>query len=291
MYESETVNLILPESAMAISVPPEGMEIGRSTSCLLRLDDPNVSRRHARIVCGETPVLVDLASKNGTYVNGTLLQGSHELHDGDTISFGDRVLTVRIAKDENAFDSSEDVTSNQEVSEDFNSSKKAGSGTMTGLGAIGRVSLDPTCPVCGEQNAADVACCGGCGYNYPKARPRAITHDAIPVTEGRRREARRPVDLEATYSSSSISNAKGMLENVSSEGVFIRAEDLDGIGTYCTITVNDEHGDELRIEGFVRHVLRRSRRGKKGMGVEFGKLSPRAQTWLSCILRRLDGLD
>lgn len=50
--------------------------IGRTPQCDVSLDDPAVSRRHARLVRTETGLLIgDLGSTNGTYVNGRRVQG------------------------------------------------------------------------------------------------------------------------------------------------------------------------------------------------------------------------
>ncbi len=64
--------------------------IGQSTACQLRLTDPTVSRRHASVdVDGNHLRLKDLASTNGTYLNGTrvieaLLVGGEEIQVGST---------------------------------------------------------------------------------------------------------------------------------------------------------------------------------------------------------------
>ncbi|MBW4510664.1 MAG: PrsW family intramembrane metalloprotease [Scytonematopsis contorta HA4267-MV1] len=72
--------------------------IGREpTSCQIVLDSnlySTVSRRHASIKPSPTPdgkisyLLCDNNSANGTYLNGSRLQGCQELHPGDLIIFG-----------------------------------------------------------------------------------------------------------------------------------------------------------------------------------------------------------
>jgi len=63
--------------------------IGRSEECEVTLEDPLVSRRHARIVVqGDDVIIEDLASRNGVRVNGTLLEASHSLADGDRVRIG-----------------------------------------------------------------------------------------------------------------------------------------------------------------------------------------------------------
>jgi hypothetical protein len=62
--------------------------IGRSRECDLRVSDGNASRRHAEITReGETFVLVDLGSTNGTELNGRRVT-REELAEGDTITIG-----------------------------------------------------------------------------------------------------------------------------------------------------------------------------------------------------------
>ncbi|MFT4148290.1 MAG: DUF3662 and FHA domain-containing protein [Micrococcaceae bacterium] len=63
--------------------------IGRSTTADIMVDDPGVSRRHLEIqVKGPHAYAVDLGSTNGSFINGRRLQGSIELHDGNTITIG-----------------------------------------------------------------------------------------------------------------------------------------------------------------------------------------------------------
>jgi hypothetical protein len=62
--------------------------LGRSRESDVRVDDPNVSRRHAEIRQeGATYWLVDLDSTNGTEVNGRRVSRA-KLADGDTIVLG-----------------------------------------------------------------------------------------------------------------------------------------------------------------------------------------------------------
>jgi DNA-binding winged helix-turn-helix (wHTH) protein len=69
--------------------------LGRDEALLARVDGPGVSRRHARIdVRDGRATLVDLGSKNGTFVDGARLEGPRALRDGDTIRLGRRVSVV-----------------------------------------------------------------------------------------------------------------------------------------------------------------------------------------------------
>jgi predicted component of type VI protein secretion system len=67
--------------------------LGRSSECDLRLPDADTSRRHASIVCeGGRFVLHDLASTNGTLVNGERIE-SRALAPGDRIEIGANTVT------------------------------------------------------------------------------------------------------------------------------------------------------------------------------------------------------
>lgn len=77
-----------------VQLPAEAtVVIGRSRSCELRLPDADTSRRHAKIVCqGSAFVLHDLASTNGTFVNGKQVE-ERQLEAGDRIQIGSNHIT------------------------------------------------------------------------------------------------------------------------------------------------------------------------------------------------------
>ena len=82
----EVVTLTLAGQAHPIT--SRSFVIGRSRECDLRVSDGNASRRHAEITReGDTFVLVDLGSTNGTELNGRRVT-REELADGDTITIG-----------------------------------------------------------------------------------------------------------------------------------------------------------------------------------------------------------
>jgi hypothetical protein len=67
--------------------------LGRSRDADVRIDDPNISRRHAEIVQeGSTYWLVDLGSTNGTEVNGRRVQRA-KLADGSSFTVGETTVT------------------------------------------------------------------------------------------------------------------------------------------------------------------------------------------------------
>lgn len=67
--------------------------IGRSPECHITIDDPLLSRQHAKIVVSATTAtLHDLGSRNGSRVNGRMLVEPQLLHDGDRLRLGTQEL-------------------------------------------------------------------------------------------------------------------------------------------------------------------------------------------------------
>ncbi len=75
------------------TIPERGfITVGRGKDNAIILNDSQVSRHHARLLCGPHGCLLkDLSSSNGVQVNGDLIQ-SRFLHDGDIVRIGDHVL-------------------------------------------------------------------------------------------------------------------------------------------------------------------------------------------------------
>jgi len=92
-------SLVIHEGAGAGSEHPVDGELilGREQSTAdLVLEDPGVSRLHARVLPDSGGVVVeDLGSSNGTYVNGHRISGPVELGTGDELQVGDTVVGIR----------------------------------------------------------------------------------------------------------------------------------------------------------------------------------------------------
>lgn len=76
-------------------VRPSGIIIGRDRECELRLGSSDISRKH----CSLRPsldgiVVIDLRSRNGTYVNNALIEAETLLMPGDVIRVGPLELQV-----------------------------------------------------------------------------------------------------------------------------------------------------------------------------------------------------
>jgi DNA-binding winged helix-turn-helix (wHTH) protein len=71
--------------------------LGRDEDAIVWIDDPEVSRRHARIVVTESgATLEDLGSKNGTFVRGERIRGVVSLKEGDLITIGPSSMILQV---------------------------------------------------------------------------------------------------------------------------------------------------------------------------------------------------
>ncbi|MFB7616185.1 FHA domain-containing protein [Kitasatospora sp. NPDC056181] len=65
------------------------MLVGRDSECQIHVGEPGVSRRHAVVWrSGGHTTVEDLASTNGTRLNGHPVFGQQEVHTGDVLDFG-----------------------------------------------------------------------------------------------------------------------------------------------------------------------------------------------------------
>ena len=84
-----------PNVGMAYMLDKPEMTIGRDLTNEIVINDPEVSRRHARVILqGQNYILEDLGSTNGTAVNGQRLAGPYLLQPGEVIIFGEQVSMV-----------------------------------------------------------------------------------------------------------------------------------------------------------------------------------------------------
>lgn len=79
-------------------VLPQGASVlGRGSTCDVRIDDPRLSRSHARFtVSGHSLRVEELGSRNGVLVDGHRINGMVELHHGQVVVCGPVVLMVSI---------------------------------------------------------------------------------------------------------------------------------------------------------------------------------------------------
>jgi predicted component of type VI protein secretion system len=69
--------------------------IGRGEQCALKIPLLSVSRRHCELIKGQTLIVRDLASSNGTFVNNARVN-EKELNAGDRLTIGPICFTVQI---------------------------------------------------------------------------------------------------------------------------------------------------------------------------------------------------
>ena len=92
---SQSFQLVMkagPTPGKAYALDKGEIKVGRDISNDIIINDAEVSRKHARItIQGDSYVLEDLGSTNGTFVDGERLTGPHILGLGQTISLGENV--------------------------------------------------------------------------------------------------------------------------------------------------------------------------------------------------------
>ncbi len=72
--------------------------LGRSPDCHITIEDPLISRRHARIALRDDRAFIsDLESRNGVKVNARPIDGEVELKDGDRVRLGTQELLFTVA--------------------------------------------------------------------------------------------------------------------------------------------------------------------------------------------------
>ena len=91
--------------------------IGRGASCKIHFESPSVSERHAILtVRGDSVILEDLNSANGTYVNGELLERAVALDGSMVVQIGECML--RVSSDESSAEEDGSCEAEEEVFED-----------------------------------------------------------------------------------------------------------------------------------------------------------------------------
>ena len=113
MNDSEGILVVERGPVPASQFPLQGdqITIGRSAGNDLVLADPEVSRRHVRVIRRADGFAVeDSGSTNGTFVNGQRITHLTMLQDGDTIDLGD---TVRLRYLSMVVDATVDVSEKQ----------------------------------------------------------------------------------------------------------------------------------------------------------------------------------
>jgi len=91
----QVLSLLVPEPTPTISFRGAEMVIGRVPGCDQVIDLPMISSRHARLFReGDQILIEDLRSSNGTFVNGTRVEGPVVLNSGDEVGLGSHRVTL-----------------------------------------------------------------------------------------------------------------------------------------------------------------------------------------------------
>jgi len=189
-----------------IDLPQGDTLVGRSANCQVTLDDPLVSREHARIrIQGTRATVEDLGSRNGVQLGGQPITGAAALASGDRIRIGTQELVFL------------ELPANTE---------------RATRGATRQTGFMVHCAACARAYPAELVACPTCG---DKARLEedtltgssqkdwglALAAEAVE----RVRAAGAPEDLERV-----LSHARLGLEQRLAEGRGVERQLIDGIG-------------------------------------------------------------
>lgn len=274
----------------SIELPPGETVVGRDIGCALRFNDPAVSRRHLRFIRRAHEVFIeDLGSSNGTLVNGRKVTAPISLGEGDTISVGGRVLTMRI------FDAEDEDDAATLLLRDFSfgdSQPVVQTMPRAMTQPMAAVTLPPgfanqKCPQCAGPVSELDESCGQCGFEWGSFRPTNPTHPrSEPIRK--RRHDRHPIELHLVYTSSEL-EIEAITADLSESGVFVCSQVLEPVGTDCWLTILVDGGPPLRVRGTVRRVVERDEQmaGENiGLGVEFIDIGHSELSWIRAQLAR-----
>jgi hypothetical protein len=86
-----------PQAGLVFGSDGDPITIGRGGGCAIRVFEPVMSRRHARITYRAGQFWIeDLKTLNGTFLNGTPVNAPTPLGEGDFIALGELELEVRL---------------------------------------------------------------------------------------------------------------------------------------------------------------------------------------------------
>jgi transcriptional regulator with GAF, ATPase, and Fis domain len=88
-----------PLKDLSYALPSGEVPLGRDPSNLFSINDPSLSRRHCVLIGeGDSYIIRDLASRNGTFVNGVAIKEAR-LNHGDQISAGDSAFVLLLREE------------------------------------------------------------------------------------------------------------------------------------------------------------------------------------------------
>lgn len=82
-----------PDLGQSFRLSDGQVDIGRDTTCAIRLNDPKASKRHARLVVSDRVEIIDTASSNGVLVDGDYISRA-VIPSGTEVTIGSSTLLV-----------------------------------------------------------------------------------------------------------------------------------------------------------------------------------------------------
>lgn len=277
----------------SVQLPPGETIVGRHVSCSLRFNDPFVSRKHIRIDFGEDGAFVEeVATRNGTLLNGQQLTGRVPLTDGDTLRLGKRTLKVIfVAGDQTDDDDEATRPDYPELSAGLMGIEVAMTELEDRPPTLPAPPAERTCPACRRRVLAVADRCEGCGHEFPVGRPASTTQRIVLAdieahigALDRRGQSRQSLEVPVVYTSETLT-IDATTFDLSEGGVFIRSALLDEVGTHCHVTLLPEAAPAIPIGSVVARVVEGTP-DTAGMGIEFKTPSDRARWWLDTVLDR-----
>jgi len=86
-----------PQIGIQFPLAGDSFVLGREETCDIVIQDAEVSRRHTQLAWeGNTFIVRDLGSTNGTFVNGSQITGTTAIRPGDTVGLGQTSLILEV---------------------------------------------------------------------------------------------------------------------------------------------------------------------------------------------------
>lgn len=240
-----------------MDLPPGELIIGRSATCGLTIDDPLVSRSHARLIVTEAGAFIeDAGSRNGIRVNGKTIKGTTPLSDGARFRIGAQELMFRIAEE-------------------------------TALAPPRRRSTGFMihCPTCGLPHSTEASSCPHCGREGASndEEPTTTTEQAWSIellaeTMHRAQTLGRKQDIERL-----LVQARGLLESTS---VTIDRRRLDQLADGAIRFAAEEGKLEWALWALSLYSKRGIAPGEE-VGQQIGSLPPATQKALAPAVREV----
>ncbi len=240
-----------------MDLQPGELVIGRSATCGLTIDDPLVSRSHARLIISDDGAFIeDAGSRNGIRVDGKTISGRTALSDGARFRIGTQELMFRALEDNAVIPP-----------------RRRATGFMI------------HCPACGLPYSTDATSCPHCGREGASGEdePTTTTEQAWSIellaeTMHRAQTLGRKQDIERL-----LIQARGLLESTS---VTVDRRRLDQLANGA-IRFAAEEGQVDWARWALGLYSRRGIAPSADVGQQLGSLPPTTQRTLAPYLQEV----